>query len=113
MLHLDELLPTAVAPELDPILTYKGVWALCTTDKTGKVLKATHYCSVLVAGRDPMWGVWLVSGKFVRFAGSRTQIENAYPRLVWRRKMATYQLIDTTDKSVETRRAEIATVYGK
>lgn len=113
MIELDQLLPTATAPELDPILAYKGVYALCTTDKSGRLLKATHYASVLVGGSSPLWGVWTVRGKFLRFYSFRSQIESTYPKLVWRRKMATYSLIDITDKSVESRRAELETVYGR
>jgi len=100
-------------PELGPILAYKGVWALCTTNKDGDALKATHYASCLISGNRPIWGVWTVAWKFLRFYGSRLDIEEAYPRLVWRRKMATYLLQDITDKSVAARRSELAQVYKK
>lgn len=101
------------APDLDPILAYKGVWALCTVNQKTEELKATHYASCLIAGSYPVWGVWTVLGKFLRFHGSRTDIEEAYPRLVWRRKMATWSLHDITDKSVATRRHELGAVYKK
>lgn len=113
MRDLSELMPTATAPELDPIMAYKGVYALCTTDKSGHMLKATHYASVLVGGSQPIWAVWRTSGRFQRFFSYRSEIEAAYPKLVWRRKMATWQLYDLTDKSIETRRAELETIYGK
>ena len=99
-------------PDLDPILAYKGVWALCTRGDDG-LLKATHFTVVLVLGRSPIWGIWTVDGKFIAFAGSRNQIERRYPHLTWRRRMATWQMADITDKSVEKRRAELKETYGK
>ena len=54
-----------------------------------------------------------MAGKFVRFASSRAQIERAYPKLVWRRKMATWQCTDVENKSVVQRREELAQLYGQ
>jgi hypothetical protein len=99
--------------DLQDVLTYKGVWALCTTNKDGTQLKATHLAAVLIGGPSPLWGVFTIEKKFVRYAGSRAQIEAAYPTKVWRRKMATYHLIDWEHKSVETRSVELREVYGR
>ena len=109
---MDLTLDTATVPEISTLMAYKGVYVLCTRGREGR-LKATHYASVLIGGSTPLWGIWLVSGRFVRFASSRHMIEEAYPRLVWRRKMATWACTDVTDKSVETRRAELEVTYGK
>lgn len=100
-------------PDLDEIFAYRGVYALCTTSKDGQALKATHYASVLIGGAYPTWGVWTVGRKFLRFASSRAQIENAYPRLVWRRKMATWSAIDLDDKSIDRRRDELQQRFGR
>jgi len=105
--------PAYRAPQLDPFLTYKGVYALCTTRKDGSVLKATHYACCLVQGVRPVWGVWTVQGKFLRFYPYKHSIAEAYPKLVWRRKMATWSLTDITDKSLETRRDELSKLYSK
>jgi hypothetical protein len=102
----------AVEASVEALRAYKSVYALCTVGKD-KELKATHYAAVLVGGAAPTWGVWLVNGKFQRFAGSRAQIERAYPKLVWRRKMATWQCTDVENKSVATRRSELEDLYGQ
>jgi hypothetical protein len=99
------------APELDPILTYKGLYALCTQDKSG-LLKATHYTCVLVGGNTPIWGVWTVQGRFLRFHPGRRHIEKTYPKLVWRRRMATWALADIEAKSVQDRRNELKEHMG-
>jgi hypothetical protein len=98
---------TSEAPDLGAILAYKGLWALCTTNKSGEVLKATHYASVIIGGPHPVWCVWTVRGKIQRYFGSRGQVERAYPNLVWRRKMATWALHDPTDKPAAVRRHEL------
>jgi hypothetical protein len=101
-----------VLPEIQDIQAYKSVYALCSVDRFGQ-LKATHYAAVLIGGPSPIWGIWTVQGKLIRFLGSRAKIEEAYPRLVWRRKMASWRCTDLTDKSVATRRAELESHYGK
>ena len=100
-------------PPLDPILAYRGVWVLCTTNKHGTVLKATHYASCLVMGRAPLWGIWSVGGRFLRFYGARTEIEADYSRLVWRRKMARFTLESLRNHSLALRRAQLKDAYGK
>jgi hypothetical protein len=100
-------------PPLDPILAYRGVHVLCTTDKTGRVLKARYYCSCLVMGRNPIWGMWLVGGRFLRFYGSRQEIEADYSRLVWRRKMARFTLESLRNHSLAQRKEQLRDEYKK
>lgn len=106
---------TVSLPEIGDLMSYRGVYALCTvTGKGGRrLLKATRYATVLIGGPSPLWGVWRIDGRFDRFFGFRSEIEEAFPRLVWKRKMATWKAVDLTDKSIATRRAELETVYGK
>jgi len=100
-------------PAEDVLRAYKSVWALCTTNKEGHALKATHYACVLVGGPHPIWGVWAITGKFLRFAAGRTELERTYPKLVWRKWMLTWQCVDITNKSVERRREELAIVHNR
>jgi hypothetical protein len=99
-------------PPLDPILHYRGVWLLCSTDKYGRLLKGRYYCSCLISGSAPLWAVWTVGGRFLRYYGSRTQIELDYSRLVWRRKMASWTLDSLHDHSIAERREQIAATYN-
>lgn len=112
---LAEIIPIrAVEPDLEELRAFRGIHALCTVERGKKrLLKATHYASVLIGGPRPVWGVWTVAGKFLRFYGSRHEIERAYPKLVWRRHMATWQCISTEDKNIAKRRMELETTYGK
>lgn len=104
----------APEPDIELLRTFRGIHVLCTVEKGRKrSLRATHYASVLIGGPSPIWGVWTVQGRFLRFYGSRHEIEAAYPKLVWRRHMATWQCVDTEDKSIEKRRAELESTYGK
>jgi len=98
-------------PPLDPILHYRGVWLLCTTNKYGDLLKARYYASCLISGRSPLWGVWTVGGRFLRFYSGRLEIASDYSRLVWRRKMASWNLDSLHDHSLNERKAEIAATY--
>ena len=100
-------------PPLDPILAYRGVHVLCTTNKHGNVLKANYYCSCLVMGRNPIWGMWTVGGRFLRFYGSRSEIEADYSRLVWRRKMARFTLESLRNHSLSLRREQLKDEYKK
>lgn len=99
-------------PSLGSILAYRGVHALCTLNKDGS-LHATHYATCLVGGREPMWGVWTVNGVFQRFFGSKQQIAFAYPRLTWRRKNATWNLISVNDMDAKAKREELAALFRK
>jgi hypothetical protein len=98
-------------PNIESIMAYKGIYALCTV--TMKELKVTHWAAVLIAGSHPVWGVWTVKGKFLRFYSFRSQIEEDYPRLVWRRKMGTWTCVSFDDKSIPARRSELEKKYGK
>lgn len=97
---------------LEDLLTYKGVHALCTLNQKTRELKASHYAILLVAGSQPVWGVWSVYGKLKAFYGSKAQIAEAYPKLVWRRRMATWQVKDIVSKTVAARKQELRDRYG-
>lgn len=105
----------ASVPPLDAVLAFKGVWALSLINDNGHAYKATHYATVLVYGRYPLWAVWTVQGRFVRFAASRKQIEDDYPHLTWMRKMARWQMfaIDDEDAKVSHRLGVLETMYGQ
>jgi hypothetical protein len=96
------------------LMVYKGVWALCSLDRKKQLLKATHCAMCLIQGPSPMWGVWLIKPnglKFQRFAFNRADIEKAYPKLVWRRKMSPFNMIEMADVSLEQRRRELMQKY--
>lgn len=95
------------------LLAYKGVHALCQLNKSTKKLRATHYAMVLMYGRFPIWAVYSAKGNFQAYHGSRASIEEAYPKHVWRRHMATWGLKDIEDKSIERRRNEIEARHGR
>lgn len=100
------------APEIESLRGYRSIYALCDVSKDN-TLKAQYYASVLIGGPAPVWGIWTVQGRFVRFAGSRFQIEKAYKKLVWRRKMATWACTDYEDKTISQRRQELESLYGQ
>lgn len=94
-------LPASNLGFLEGVLAFKSLYTLNDISKdreTGKpALKATHYCCVLIQGRDPYWGIWQVSGQFQAFAGSRDQIEKRYPKKAWKRVMASWALTNAED----------------
>jgi hypothetical protein len=102
-------------PPLGSILSYRVVWALCTSVKVEghQRMRATHYATVLSAGRTPIWGVWTINGAFQRFFGSRSAIEDAYSRLVWRKKQSTWTLTDLHDMDHSEKQRALQTVYRK
>jgi len=81
---------------LEMIMAFKSVHVLNDVYQAEGAKKPTlipsHYCCVLVQGRSPVWGVWTIRGKFVRFAASREQIELSYPTKAWKRVMASWAL---------------------
>lgn len=80
------------APSLQAIMAYRTIYVLCTIGESGKLV-ALYYACVLISGRSPIWGIASVkTGKFVRYLGSRTQVENAYSHLTWRRMQAAWTL---------------------
>jgi hypothetical protein len=89
--------------EMREFLVYRGLHVLCTVNKEMK-LTATHYAMCLVGGVSPMWGVWTVNNKFLRFFSRKTEIEDQYPSRVWRRVMAQWSMHDITDYPVAKRR---------
>lgn len=99
------------------LIADKPVYALCTSLKDKETnaerLKTTHVASVIQYGMHPIWGVWNVSGRFQRFASSRVEIEDAYPKLVWRRIRASMEAVEFYEESGEQVRERIARTYGK
>lgn len=67
--------------------SYRGVWALGTISRETGRLRATHFAFPIVGGREPLWQVFTVYGRFVRYAADRAMVEAKYPTLVWRRWM--------------------------
>jgi hypothetical protein len=99
------------APDLSGVMSYKGVYALSTINhKTGQ-LKATHFACCVISGPRPVWAVWNVSGRFQRFFGLKSEIESHYPQLVWRRKMAAWNLTSVHNPDVKTRIHELEETY--
>lgn len=101
-----------VAPPIGSIMAFRGVHALADLTMEGR-LRATHYATCLIGGREPMWGVWLVSGKFQQFFGSKEQIKTHYPRKVWRAISATWNLIDVHRMAADEKRQEMQRLYRK
>lgn len=99
-------------PPLGAMLAYRGVHALADLNKDGW-LKATHYATCLVGGRDPMWGVWTVGGVFQRFFGQKAQIAEAYPRKTWRLRAATWHLVDIHGKDAAAKRSDMRQIFRK
>lgn len=97
------------APNLGDVIAYRGVYVLGTAKpnpETGKnKLVASHYCSCLVFGKSPLWAVWTAGGKFLRFYTFKGDIALAYPKLIWRRRMAEWSLLAVNDLRPHARRA--------
>jgi hypothetical protein len=101
-----------VTPNLGDVIAYRGVYVLGTTrlnPDTGRMkLVASHYASCLVFGKSPLWAVWTAGGKFLRFYSFRSDIARAYPRLIWRRRMASWSLMAVDDLKPAARKASLA-----
>lgn len=99
--------------EIRGLLAHRNVYVLSTIGSNGQ-LKGTHYTCCLSYGSNPVWGVWTIRGKFLRFYGSRGQIRDAYSDLVWRTHTGTWTLAKTSDdeQSPVEKREEIAKHYG-
>jgi hypothetical protein len=94
----------AMTDQLREFLVYRGLHVLCTLNKD-KGLTVSHYALCLVGGVTPMWGVWTVNGRFLRFHSRKSEIERAYPNRVWRRVMAQWALDGIASQSAAKRRA--------
>jgi len=107
-----------MTPDLESLMTYKGIHALCTISKEGK-MKAVYYATCLVTGANPLWGVWKLGrndnekAKFIRFHNSKQDIADTYPAYTWRRKMARWQLQNDDDSKPNVRRRDLANELGK
>lgn len=78
---------------IEGLLAFKTIHVLNDVRKNN-TLKATHFCCPVVGGSNPLWIVWTATGKFVRYASSRRQIEEAYPNKAWKTTMASWALTD-------------------
>lgn len=101
-----------VVPPLGSVMAFRGVHALSDIMPNG-FLRASHYATCLIGGREPMWGVWSVNGVFQRFFGSRSQVAEGYPRKVWRMKSATWNLIDLHNKDAQEKKKEMREIYKR
>jgi len=99
-------------PPLGSIMAFRGVHALADVNETG-MLRATHYATCLIGGREPMWGVWSVNGVFQRFFGAKSQIAAAYPKKTWRLRSATWNLISVHNMIAKEKRVEARKMYKK
>lgn len=100
-------------PPLGAMMAYRGVHALSDLNPTTGWLRATHYATCLVGGREPMWGVWSVNGVFQRFFGSKAQIADAYKRKTWRLRSATWNLVDIHNKDASAKRSDMREIYHR
>lgn len=101
-------------PSLSDVMGFRGVHILGTMrygDDGKAVLTASHYASCLVFGPRPLWGVWTAAGKFLRFYAFKEEIANAYPKLIWRRRMASWQLMAIDDLKPDARRRFLGDKY--
>jgi hypothetical protein len=92
---------------LQKIMSFRTLWSLCATNKDGR-MRVVYFSICLVHGRNPLWGVWNINGKFLHFAPGKDAIEKMHPQLAWRRIMARWQLTDDTDSKAPERRKELA-----
>lgn len=101
-------------PQLNDVMSYRGIHVLGTIryDEGRAQLTASHYASCLVQGANPLWGVWTAGGTFLRFYSFKSDIEAAYPKLVWRRRMASWSLLAVDDLKPEKRKASLADRYN-
>lgn len=79
---------------------FRVVWALCDIRRTSEasVLNVSHFAVCLHAGREPMWGVFSArTGRVDRFYAGRWQVEEAFPKKVWRRMVGTWSLGRVSD----------------
>lgn len=100
-------------PPLGAMMAYRGVHALSDINPATGWLRATHYATCLIGGREPMWGVWTVHGVFQRFFGAKSQIAEAYPRKAWRLRSATWNLVDIHGKDAAAKRSEMREIYHR
>jgi hypothetical protein len=106
--------PNFAPPSLSDVMGFRGVHVLGTMryDEDGRAqLTASHYASCLVFGPRPLWGVWTAAGKFLRFYAFKEEIAKAYPKLIWRRRMASWQLLAVDDLKADARRRFLGDKY--
>ena len=105
------ILEEALSVNIGNLEAYHGVWALSTVGKEGQ-LKCTHMAWPIVYGKNPIWVIATIEGKFVRYASSKESIQKMYPRLTWRRWMVRWSMLEAQHHSIPKRREEVEEVYG-
>jgi hypothetical protein len=112
---LGVLLDPLIRIKLDELMSYRGVHVLGDVrndDESGKfVLMAKYFASCLVAGPDPMWGLWTADGNFKRFYNFKRDIIDSYPKLIWRRKMCAWNIFEVADYPTKVRRERLKIRY--
>lgn len=94
------------------ITAFKTIYILNDRGHAGAALRPTHYCCCLIAGRDPMWALWTVRGTFLRYAGSRQMLIEAYPEKAWSRITAAWTMTnDDNFADIGKRIAMLTDVY--
>jgi len=99
---------------LSSVLAFKSLLALCQVDAKTNKLRAIYHASCLVAGRDPLWGIWSVpNGRFVRYCRSKQDVLDAYPQFAVRRTMAKWRNPDDDARhsNVAARRNDLKTEF--
>lgn len=98
--------------ELSGVVVGKPVHALCSIDGKTDRLKARYLAIAVTGGRTPLWAVWTAHGNFRRHYTTRTQVEAAYPNLIWRRMSARLGLnAPVVDESTQTEGRRIRDHY--
>ena len=91
------------SPTIQQVSAYRTIYLLCDLNEKTKRLRATHYACVLSHGSQPIWGIFsVVTGKLMRFLGSRKQVEHAYPKKAWRIRAATWTVSDVSKHELDS-----------
>jgi hypothetical protein len=97
---------------LRDVLMLRGIYALCDIEKGSRLLKTTHYTTMLSGGPAPLWGIWTKRGKFLRFAFKRSGVEQYYPSKSWKRIEASWN-IGTIYEHEEIDKTKLLNVHYK
>lgn len=97
---------------------FRSIWTLNDVTKekaeNGRpVLKVRYYAYIIAHGRYPVWAIYTAEGKFVRYASSKTMVEQAYPKLAMRRVMAGWAMTSLENHSIDKRLHQFAETTGK
>lgn len=105
------------APHVGKIVGYRTVWALATlSEKDPSRLRCTHFCYCTIMGRNPLWGLYEVSGAYVASFRSRAELEAKFPKpaFSWRRIHARFYFESITPhQEREERLKEAIALFAK